>query len=140
MGALRWLLFFFMAGFISVIADGIIRAYFFRDFSPVVGTSGAIAGLIAVASLMSPLHIHIRKRAIPFPVFASLWMMAYSDVQGVFRDDRIAHWAHLAGYISVFFTAYLLTPNEREQLKNGFMINLVFFILTLILLYLLENR
>ncbi|MEM7183409.1 MAG: rhomboid family intramembrane serine protease [Spirochaetota bacterium] len=139
-GGLRWVLFFFLAGFFSVIADSFIRYFIYGDYSPVAGASGAIAGLIAIAALLSPLHIHIMGKKILFPVFALLWFLAYSDVKNLHRDDRVAHWAHLAGFLSCFLTAYFLNAKQREELKNGFLINIVFFTLTMVLLYLLRNR
>ena len=139
-GPLRWILFFFLAGFFSVIADSIIRAFVFHDYAPVVGASGAIAGLIAIAALLSPLHIHIMGKEIFFPVFALLWFLAYSDVKKLHSDDHVAHWAHLAGFLSCFLTAYFLDAKQKEEWKNGFVINIVFFTLTMVLLYLLKNR
>lgn len=139
-GKNKWMLFYFMAGIISVISDSIIRGFFLRDFTPVVGASGAISGLAAVAALLSPLTIKVNKITIPFPVFAVAWTMVYSDFIGIFEDDRIAHWAHLTGFFSVFITAYLLNPKDRERLNEGFLVNLVFFTLTLILFYLWSLR
>ena len=139
-GASRWALFYFMAGFISVVFDSIIRGYILLDKTPVVGASGAISGLAAVAALLSPFTFKVKQITIPFPVFAVAWLMVYSDFIGLFADDRVAHWAHLAGFFSVFVTAYLVSPKERENLHRGFLINLVFFTLTMIVFYLWSNR
>ncbi|MCB1160577.1 MAG: rhomboid family intramembrane serine protease [Leptospiraceae bacterium] len=139
-GKVKWLLFYFMAGFISVIADSVIRGYIYPDPHPVVGASGAISGLAAVSALLSPLSIRVGGYRVFFPVFAVAWIMIYSDFIGLFEDDKIAHWSHLAGFFSVFVTAYLLNPEEREKLQKGFLINLAFFTLTLILFYLVSNR
>ncbi|MCB1192404.1 MAG: rhomboid family intramembrane serine protease [Leptospiraceae bacterium] len=140
-GKVKWLLFYFMAGFISAASDSVVRGYVFReDMAPAVGASGAISGIAAVAALLSPFTFRVKNYNIPFPVFAVAWTMLYSDFIYLFSSDRVAHWAHLAGFFSVFITAYLLNDRDREELKNGFLLNFVFFILTVILLFFLNNR
>ncbi|MCU0823120.1 MAG: rhomboid family intramembrane serine protease [Leptospira sp.] len=140
-GKSRWLLFYFMAGIISVLGDSFVRGFILGDRTPVVGASGAISGLASAATLLSPFRFPISKnKTIPFPVFLFGWMMVYSDTSNLFARDQIAHWAHLGGFFSVFLTGYLLSPKERKAIHQGFLVNFTFFTLTVILLFFINNR
>lgn len=138
----KWLLFYFMAGFISAFLDSIIRGFILSGQSelPVVGASGAISGLAAVSALLSPFKIRINHKNFYFPVFIVSWIMVYSDFTDLFSSDHIAHWSHLAGFFSVFIAAYFLNSSDRVKIRNGFFLNLVFFSLTVILLYFIYER
>jgi len=137
----KWLLFYLLAGVISMMADSMIRGFMLGDKRiPTVGASGAIAGLAAIAALLSPMSYRIAGYNFPFPVFLVAWIMVYTDIMQAFSSDLVAHWAHLAGFFSVFITAYLLSPEDQAKIKNGFIFNFTFFVLTVILLYLIENR
>ena len=137
----KWLLFYLMAGVISMMADSMIRGFMLGEKRiPSVGASGAISGLAAIAALLSPVTYRIAGRNFPFPVFLIAWMMVYTDIMQAMSSDLIAHWAHLAGFFSVFITAYLLNPADQARIKNGFIFNFTFFVLTVILLYLIDNR
>lgn len=141
-GKLKWLFFYFMAGFISVITDSIIRGFIVSGYNlPTVGASGAISGIAAVSALLSPFSFKVSGKTIPFPVFLVSWIMIYSDLTGFSSTtDYVAHYSHLGGFFSVFIAAYFLNSNDRKKLRNGFSLNLVFFVLTVILLYLLKER
>ncbi|GBF51488.1 rhomboid family protein [Leptospira ryugenii] len=140
-GKAKWLLFYFMAGFLSVLGDWFVRGFLIGDTTPVVGASGAISGLACVAAMLSPFQFPISKsKRIPFPIFLFAWISIYSDVTNLFARDQVAHWAHLAGFFSVFVTAYFLSQKERKQIQQGFLLNLLFFTLTVILLFFINNR
>ena len=66
--------------------------------------------------------------------------MIYSDFSNLFTNDNVAHWSHLGGYLSVFLTSYLVDTKEREELKKSFFLNLIFFILSIFLLFLMQSR
>ncbi|TGL39138.1 rhomboid family intramembrane serine protease [Leptospira perdikensis] len=137
----KWLLFYFMAGVLSVLGDAVVRGLILGDRTPIVGASGAISGLASAATLLSPFQFPISKRkSIPFPVFLFGWMMVYSDVTNLFARDQVAHWAHLGGFFSVFVTSYLLGDKERREIRQGFLLNFTFFTLTIILLFFINNR
>lgn len=140
-GKAKWLLYYTIAGIISSMGDSIIRfAMNPFDKIPTVGASGAICGIAAVSALISPYSFKTSGKKILFPVFLVAWTMIYADITNLFTKDNIAHWAHLGGYFSVFLTAYLVDNEEKQKLKNGFIVNLLFFLLSMILLYLMDNR
>ncbi len=136
----QWILFYVMAGLLSGFGDSLIRGVFLSQTQPTVGASGAISGLAVVAALRSPYTIPIGGKLIPFPVFFIAWVMIYSDLTNLFTRDNIARWSHLGGYLSVFLAAYFLDEKQRKELKIGFFLNVVFFILSLILLFFIGNR
>lgn len=136
----KWLLFYGMATFVSGFLDSLVRGLIMGDNSPVLGASGAIAGLAAVSALVSPFTIRLGGVNFPFPLFLVAWGSVYTDITNVFEPDGVARWAHLGGFFSVILTAYFLEEKDRQRLKNGFLLNLGFFILTLILLYFFEAR
>jgi membrane associated rhomboid family serine protease len=141
LGTTKWLVFYFMAGILSMMVDSMVRGFILGEkFIPAVGASGAISGLAAVAMVYSPFSYKILNFRFPFPVFLVAWMMVYSDFVRLFSSDRVAHWAHLAGFFSVFVTSYLLSEKDREKIKTNFGLNFIFFIMTVILLFFLENR
>jgi membrane associated rhomboid family serine protease len=141
LGKGKWILFYIMAGFISAMGDSIIRKLL-NPFEtiPTVGASGAICGISIVAALISPYNMKILGRNLWFPTFLLAWTMIYSDLTNLFARDNIAHWAHIGGYTSVFFTAYMVNHKDRKDLKQGFLLNVLFFGLSMILLYIYENR
>lgn len=140
-GGTKWVLYYIIAGLVSGFGDSLFRSIL-RDGTnlPTVGASGAICGIAAVAGLLSPYSIVFAGKKIPFPVFLVAWFMIYSDFSNLFTDDRIAHWSHLGGYASVFLTSYFVDSKEKEELKNSFFLNLIFFVLSIILLYFIQKR
>ena len=139
LGIKKWLLFFFSAGFISILLDALIRGSILKNYAPIVGASGAISGLAATSALISPFTIRVSRIIIPFPVFLVAWVMLYSDISNLFTDDNVARWAHLAGFFSVLFSIYLLSDKERKKFQVAFLLNLIFFILTIIILFFYRN-
>lgn len=136
----KWILFYLSAGVISMMFDSFIRGFFLHDKIPAVGASGAISGIAAVAMVYSPLQYRVLGINFVFPVFIIAWLMIYSDFMNLFSSDRIAHFAHLAGFFSILVTSYLLSEKDREKLRVNFSLNALFFIFTVILLFFLENR
>lgn len=139
-GKARFLLFYGMAAVVSAFLDSFVRGFILGQNAPVVGASGAISGLAAVAALISPFSIRMGGVNFPFPLFLIAWGSVYTDITNVFENDNIARWAHLGGFFSVIITAYFLEEKERKTLKNGFLLNLVFFTLTLVLMFFWEAR
>jgi membrane associated rhomboid family serine protease len=139
-GKNKFLLFYGMAAIISSLLDAIVRGVFLGQNTPVVGASGAISGLAAVAALLSPFSIRMGGVNFPFPLFLIAWTSVYTDITNVFEEDNVARWAHLGGFFSVIITAYFLEEKDKKKLKNGFLLNIIFFTLTLILLFFFEAR
>lgn len=139
-GKAKWLLFYLFAGVFSGCSDSFIRGYLQRETSPTVGASGAIAGIAVVSALVSPYTIPAFQKNIPFPTFLIAWLMIYSDLSNAFNSDHIAHWSHIGGYVSVMIVAYFLSEEEKQKLWRAFLLNFLFFVLSMILLFFIKNR
>jgi membrane associated rhomboid family serine protease len=136
----KWIMFYLMAALMSGFGDSFVRGIIQSDTNPTVGASGAISGIAVVAALLSPYTIPIKGKNFPFPVFFLAWVMIYSDLMSFDKNDNIAHWSHIGGYVSVLLTAYFLSEKDKEKLKIGFYMNLLFFSLSMILFYFIKNR
>ncbi|MCX7999634.1 MAG: rhomboid family intramembrane serine protease [Leptospiraceae bacterium] len=140
LGKAKWLLFYITAGIVSGLSDSFVRGILHKETNPTVGASGAIAGIAIVAALVSPYTLPTTKKNFPFPTFFVAWLMIYYDLTNAFKPDKVAHWSHIGGYISVLVAAYFLSEEEKKKLWNAFLLNLLFFVLSLILLFLISNR
>ena len=103
-----------------------------------IGASGAIAGLVAAAILTDPFYITFLVFGIPIPILLLGWLSIFSDILGVFspEETNIGYFAHLGGYLSITLLVYFLNPEEKQRMKKGLIINLV-FVAVLVALYFL---
>lgn len=125
---------YFVAMFISGIFYSIIHILI-NENTPMVGASGAVFGLMALAMLIDPFYITYAL-IIPLPVMLVAWIILLGDITGFLsnRADHIAHYAHLAGFSSVFIIYFLLSRNEKRLFKKGLLINILSLIIAIILI------
>jgi membrane associated rhomboid family serine protease len=92
---------------------------------PTLGASGAVAGMVALGILFSPLTLTF-EALVPMPLLVLGWLAIAADLSGVLRQrsDGIDHFAHLGGYLSVLSLYALLQPEERAAARLGLLINL----------------
>jgi membrane associated rhomboid family serine protease len=111
LGSLQFLIFYLCCGVISTFAHG----YFNADSQvPVIGASGAIAGVIgayavrfptARITLLVPIIIIPLIFTVPAVVFAAVWF-GIQVLQGAWETLRpsmgggIAWWAHIGGFVA----------------------------------------
>ena len=108
MGKLRYLIFYLLSG----VAAGLLQAYLWPTTEPMIGASGAIAGVLGaylilfpgsrIASLVPILFI-LTIVEVPALIFLIFWFVTqlYS---GLFMVDGgaasgIAWWAHIGGFL-----------------------------------------
>lgn len=105
----------------SALAQGLSGQYV-----PTLGASGAVAGLIALGVLLSPLYITL-EALVPLPLFVVGWLAMATDVLALWSATRgsVDHPAHLGGYLSVLLVVRLLSPKLRAQAGAGFWLNLL---------------
>jgi membrane associated rhomboid family serine protease len=115
---------------------------------PTLGASGAVAGLVALGVLLSPLAITF-EALIPLPLFAAGWLAIAADLIALVHPgsggpdraglvDRVDHPAHLGGYLSVLLFYQALRPDERQRARVGLVINLVTLLGLLLVRWLLR--
>ena len=96
-----------------------------------IGASGAIAGLIAVGTLLRPLYITHLIGGIPLPLFLVGWLALLADVTGVLipQETQVNHYAHLGGYMFTMILLYFSSRRRREQMALGFVLNIALLII-----------
>lgn len=102
MGHARYLLFFVLCAMAGGLAEALFTA---SPELPIVGASGAIAGVMAAYLLMHPRARILILAAFRFPVIApaSLFVglsVGLDVLMALFADDKqqVAWWAHLGGF------------------------------------------
>ncbi len=132
-----------IAYFTAMIVSGIVYTAIhlsIGDDLRLVGASGAIYGLMALAMLLNPFYITFAL-LVPMPVMVLAWTFIAKElalvVIGV--QDNIAHYAHIAGFSSVFVMFFLL-HDYRKQLVKGFIVNLVSVVVLLLLRFFIAPK
>lgn len=129
LGTTQMLSIYFGAGILSEI----ISAGLFLNSG--IGASGAISGIVAAAILIRPFYFSYIS-IFPLPIFFIGFLSIMGDFTGFFYPDptsNVGHIAHLAGYASVMFTVFLLNKEKRNEMKKGFLINILLLALFIIL-------
>jgi membrane associated rhomboid family serine protease len=131
-GAFKMLFLYIGAGVIS----STIAALFGQGG---IGASGAIAGLISAAILIKPFYFTYLIIGIPLPIILVGWLAIFGDISGIIvpTNDNIGHFAHLGGYIAISLLVFFLNKPERNQMKKGLILNLLFVGALIAYLYLL---
>jgi membrane associated rhomboid family serine protease len=129
MGHLRYLIFYVVSGFVAAVSQVMLDP---TSLVPMVGASGAIAGVMGAYLVLYP---HSRVLMLfPFPVFLfelpavaflGLWFLAqFLNGIGqlpVFQQDQIsggvAFWAHVMGFATGLVLVMFLKRPERTRVE-----------------------
>ncbi|HEY6074388.1 MAG TPA: rhomboid family intramembrane serine protease [Anaerolineales bacterium] len=122
LGSLRYLFFYLLSG----LAAALMQVYILKDNNmPMVGASGAIAGVLGaylvlfprarVASLVPILFIFTIVE-LPAVIFLAFWFISQL-FSGLFllnggTDSGIAWWAHIGGFVFGMAAGLLLAPRR----------------------------
>jgi membrane associated rhomboid family serine protease len=133
LGPVRFLVLYLLAGIAASVAHAVFNA---SSEVPVLGASGAIAGVIAAYALRFP-YAWVRVIfpilfiplffSIPAMLFAGLWfaMQVFQGASELMRPFAgaagIAWWAHIGGFIAGLILLVLLEPTggSRKSWYNG---------------------
>lgn len=101
---------------------------------PMLGASGAVAGLVALGVLLEPFVITF-EALVPLPLFALGWLTMAADLLALWRGaaDHIDHPAHLGGYLSVSLYYFTLDTRQRHRARVGLLLNFMTALLALTL-------
>lgn len=119
LGHVRYLLFYLLC---AAGGAGLHFLMFQGDLSPLVGASGAVAGVIGAYILLYPkVRVYVLARIIvplPLPIPA-LWVLgAWIIMQFVYvilpQTDSVAWWAHIGGVLTGMALVFLL---KRPEVK-----------------------
>ena len=122
MGHVRFLLFFFLCGFVAVAAHFVFNS---GDLKPVVGASGALAGVMAAYLRLFPIAriqcfmwfiFIIRIIEVPALVVIVVWFMSqlmsvYTSMMGV-DVGNVAWYAHVGGFLAGSWLTLLWYPRQ----------------------------
>ena len=120
-GHLRYLLVFIVSGVVS----GIIHCYLNpASETPLVGSSGAIFGLIAVLFLLMPFKLTYAL-VVPMPSVVVGLMLSLVELSAFWMasDVGIAHDVHLSGFVMGAISAFLI--DRRRALKGLFIATVI---------------
>ncbi len=118
LGHFRFILFYLATGVAAVLAHTIMDP---SSTIPLVGASGAIAGVLGAYFLLFPRHriltlipifIFITTVRIPAALFLGLWFLMqllYSSMGG-----QVAWWAHIGGFIAGFLLVSFFLPRHQK--------------------------
>ncbi len=127
LGTARFLAFYLLCG----IGAGIVHVWFNAGSQvPVIGASGAVAGVIAAyawsypraeITLLIPIIVFPLFVDVPAMLFAALWfglqlMQGYAELLRPTMAGGIAWWAHAGGFVVGIVLLKLLAPHDRKPL------------------------
>ncbi len=129
LGAGRFLTLYFLSGFMANFAH---IAVFPDSGAPVIGASGAIAGVIGAFVMTWPrarvflaAPILLTMFALPAAIFAFIWI-GLDLLSGAFNllypergGGGIAHWAHIGGFVTGLITIRFLRGSSADTLQIG---------------------
>lgn len=111
LGSLRFLLFYVVAGLVAAVAQTLVAALTGNVMIPMVGASGAIAGVLAgyvtlfprarVLTLV-PIFIFIRLTYLPAYFFIGIWFV-FQLISAAFvrtSGGGVAFFAHIGGFVA----------------------------------------
>jgi len=131
LGPVRFALLYVLAGIAASVTHTIFNA---TSATPVLGASGAIAGIIAAYAVRFP-YAWVRVLvlivfipiffSIPAMLFAGIWfftqvLQGTSELFSPFAGSGIAWWAHIGGFVSGWVLLHLLEHSARPAVRyNG---------------------
>jgi membrane associated rhomboid family serine protease len=129
MGHLRYLVFYLLSGAVAGLAQVAVTP---SSYVPMIGASGAIAGVMGAYFVLFPrsrvltllpIFIFIQIVEIPALWFLGLWFVfqVFSGVGSIATtagsQGGIAFWAHVAGFAAGFAGVFLFRRPERQRVE-----------------------
>jgi membrane associated rhomboid family serine protease len=125
LGAVRFLLLFFIGGALANLAEAFILS---SEIRPIVGSSGAVSAIIgaylglfprAKLGLVLPLGVFLEFVRIPAPLLIGFWALlqiAFSFVGPAFGP--VAWWTHVVGFAIGLLFALISRPAIARRLRQ----------------------
>jgi len=111
-GPRSFLLVFFVSGIIGNIGYMITSP---DPFTPSLGASGAIYGVMGALAVLAPLLIVFVGFMVPVPMVLAVIGYSILDYTGLFLPDDVAHGAHLGGLVIGILLGFYLRFSTREK-------------------------
>lgn len=122
LGRVRFLPFYLLCGVLAALVQGLTET---SSGVPLIGASGAIAGIIGAYLLLHPRAgvWTLVAMVIPVKIPAWLWGILYFGLQFVALGDAatpegggVAYWAHIGGFVAGFL---LIRPSMAGRDERG---------------------
>ncbi|HHU29218.1 MAG: rhomboid family intramembrane serine protease [Bacillota bacterium] len=108
MGSLRYLVFYLLMGLIAGLTQ---IAFNTQSLSPVIGASGAVAGILGAYAVICPrarvlalvpVFLIFTVAEVPAMLFLGLWfvLQLFSGLTGIGVKVSVAWWAHIGGFLA----------------------------------------
>jgi membrane associated rhomboid family serine protease len=118
-GAKRFLFFYLACGVGSAITH-LLMQHFSNGFSPAIGASGAIMGVLVAFAYLFP-NTKLMIIPIPIPIKAKWVVLGFVIIDlfggfGQVKGDDIAHFAHLGGALTGFIILLIWNKTNKRTL------------------------
>jgi membrane associated rhomboid family serine protease len=119
LGHLRFLGFYLFCGFFALLVHTLAAS---RLTAPIIGASGAIAGVLGAYLMRFPqapvqtlIYLIVKFRVVGIPAFVWLGFWLLLQFFGLRQGGAIAWFAHLGGFFTGLLTIALFVPTPQSQ-------------------------
>lgn len=126
LGRIRFLIFYLVSGVVAMTTEALVHTG--MADSPILGASGAVAGVLGAYLLLYPkarilvlvpIFIFLRTFALPAWLMLGYWVLlqgvgAHAS-RGASAGGGIAYFAHLGGFLTGLFLCWRLMPQRSRK-------------------------
>jgi len=124
LGKIRFVIFYLLCGLAAALAQSFV---FPGSTVPLIGASGAIAGILGAYLIMFPRArifglLFIFPIVLPAFVFIGFWFISQllSSVGSVTGNTSVAYAAHVGGFVAGMVLLLLLRPRRPEAIRTPY--------------------
>tara|TARA_B100000902_G_scaffold372757_1_gene400041 strand:- start:338 stop:847 length:510 start_codon:yes stop_codon:yes gene_type:complete len=124
LGSVKFLIFYLVCGVIASLAQGIVDP---DSLIPLIGASGAVAGILGAYLILYPsanvrvfvwIFIFIQIINVPAGIVLAVWIIGQFFSLGSSMSDGVAYMAHVAGFMSGLMYMFLFKKRNKVQTTN----------------------
>ncbi len=121
-GHFKFLIFYIFAGIVASLTHILVEP---SSITPMVGASGAIAGVLGAYFLLFPraqvntlvfLFFFVTVARIPAIIFLGFWFLMQLLSSGFNAGGGIAWYAHIGGFVTGALTVVIFRPKRRRRI------------------------
>jgi membrane associated rhomboid family serine protease len=127
LGRLRFLAFYLLAGIAAALTQTVAATMSGDALVPMVGASGAIAGVLAAYLVLFPqarvltllvIVVFIRLQYLPATFFIGFWFVLQVLSVFVGGDPNVAVFAHIGGFVTGFLLVRVMGRRTRWRARR----------------------
>ena len=121
LGSIKFLIFYLVCGVIASLAQGIVDP---DSLIPLIGASGAVAGILGAYLILYPsanvrvfvwIFIFVQIINVPASIVLAIWIIGQFFSLGSSMSDGVAYMAHVAGFMSGLIYMFLFRKRDKVQ-------------------------